>query len=315
MATLAEYTTDAKLAAIAAHFDLGEVQTYQRARGTNENYLVTTGRGEYLFKIIVNTTLEEILRGLPFLQRLEEQGFAATAYYLKAPDGGVFYHGPECDAVVLRCLPGSMPDPSLAVCREIGAVLARLHLVPCANLPEKRHWIDAHYLPESIESAVKMYGTERLRETLKIFNSLEHFQPATFPQSIVHGDLDTTNCLFEGERLVAFVDWQEIGVGAALLDFMQTVFGFCFVEQEEGSNYWAIFDPALYRVLYESYTSVRPFSAYELAHFDAAMRYAGLTQPVWSMLAWEQYHPGQEMIETNLLYWKYGLDQLTLPTF
>lgn len=313
MATSSDRELEARLTAIAAHFALGEVQSYQRAPGTNENYLVTTGRGAYLFKIIVNTTLKEILSGLPFLQRLEEEGFAATAYYVRAPDGQPFYHGPDCDAVVLRRLPGEMPAPSLAVCREIGAALAQLHLIPCANLPEKRHWIDAHYLPEAIEAAVKIYGADRLRETLKVFHSLEHFQPATFPQCIVHGDLDTTNCLFEGERLVAFVDWQDMGVGAALMDFVQTVIGFCFVDQDKDSDYWALFDLALYRALYESYTNVRPFSGHELAHLDAALKYVGLTQPVWAMLTWEQYHPGREMIETNLLYWKYALDQLTLP--
>lgn len=137
-----ESALEARLAAIAAHFDLGEVQTHLRVSGTNENYLVS-----------------------------------------------------------------------------------------CTDLPEKRHWIDEHYLPEAIEAAVHMYGAERLRETLNVFHSLEHFQPATFPQSIVHGDLDPSNCLFEGEKLVAFVDWQEIGVGAALMDFVQTALGFCFVDQ------------------------------------------------------------------------------------
>jgi len=256
---------------------------------------------------------EDVIKGLPFLQRLEEWQFEATAYYLQSPSGSVAYSSPDCDAVVIRRLPGRMPKFSVAVNREIGVHLAQLHLIPCDGLPEKRHWIDARYLPEAIQAASRKYGTERLRKTLTVFRSLEDFKPATFPQSIVHGDLETTNCLFEGDRLVAFVDWQEIGVSAALMDFVSTVLGFCFVEQPEGSDYWAIFDPELYRTLFESYTSVRPFSAYELAHLDAALKYVGLTQPVWSMLMWEQYHPNQEMIETNMLYWKFGLHEMMLP--
>lgn len=315
MTTTSERTLEEKLAAVADYFGLGQVQSYERASGTNQNYLVATTEGDYLFKLIINTTLEDVLNGLPFLQRLEEQGFAATAYYLRSPDGQVAYTSPDCDAVVLRRLPGNMPEPSQAVCREIGAALARLHLVPCDKLPEKRHWLDAHYLPASIQAALEMYGAERLRETLKVFNSLSAFRPASFPQAIIHGDLDTTNCLFEGERLVAFVDWQEIGVSAALMDFVQTVQGFCFIQHYENSKYWAVFDPELYRALYESYTSVRPLSEYEREHLDDAMKYVGLTQPVWSMLAWKQYHPDREMIETNTLYWAFGLDKLTLPVF
>lgn len=177
-----------------------------------------------------------MLNGLPFLQRLEEQQFSMTAYYLQSPGGSVAYHSPDCDAVVLDRLPGEIPEPSLAVSRQIGTYLARLHLIPCANLPEKRHWLDARYLPEMLQKATEMYGEERLSETRKVFASLKDFKPATFPQAIIHGDLGTVNCLFEDERLVAFVDWQEVGVSAALMDFVQTVQGFCFVEIGSSMN-------------------------------------------------------------------------------
>jgi len=313
MATTSERTLEAKLNAIADHFGLGDVPDNQPASGTNQNYLVTTSNGSYLFKIIVNTTLEDILSGLPFLQRLEEQRFSMTAYYLLSPSGDVAYHSPDCDAVVLQRLPGAMPEPSVAVCRQIGMHLAQLHLIPCDNLPEKHHWLDVHYIPEMLQKALALHGEAKMSETLKIVASLKNFKPATFPQAIIHGDLDTSNCLFEGEQLVAFLDWQDVGVCASLIDFVQSALGFCFVDQPAGSDYWALFDTELYRALYESYTSVQPFSEYEREHLDDALRYAGITQPVWSMAVWEQYHPGQTMIETNTLYWKYDLDKLTLP--
>lgn len=313
MTTPSERALETKLAAIAEQFALGQVYSHLRAPGTNDNYFVTTDCGDYLFKIIVNTTLDEIRSGLPFLQRLQEQGFEATAYYFKAPDGQIFYRSPDCTAVVLSRLPGSNPEPSLVVSHEIGIHLAQLHLIPYTGLPEKRHWLDEHYLPEAIQAAVKLHGEEKLSETLKVFNSLHNFKPTSFPQAIIHGDLDLTNCLFEGERLVAFVDWQESGVSAALMDFVQTALGFCFIEHTDDSHYWANFDPELYRALYEGYTSVRPFSAYEKAHLNEALKYVGLTQPVWSMLAWQQYHSGKEMVETTRLYWAFGLDKLRLP--
>src|SRR5579885_1477586 len=202
-------TLDEKLAAIANHFGLGQIQSFERAPGTNENYIVNTTEGDYLFKIIVNTTLEDILRGLPFLQRLQAYHFEATAYYLQAPDGSMCYSSPDCEAVVMHRLQGAMPELSDAVNREVGAHLAKLHLIPCDGLPEKRHWLDARYLPEAIQTAGELYGSAALGKTLQVFDSLRAFQPARLPQSIIHGDLDTNNCLFEGERLVAFVDWQE----------------------------------------------------------------------------------------------------------
>jgi Ser/Thr protein kinase RdoA (MazF antagonist) len=315
MMPASERIPTATLAATAEHFALGKIHDATRMPGTNQNYLVTTDSGTYLFKIIVNTTLDDILQSLPFLQRIEKHGFPAVSY-CQAPDGQVFYHSPADDVVVLPSLPGSMPSPSLTINRAVGSALATLHQIPCEQLPPKPHWLDTHYLPEAIEAATQLYGAERLQETLNVFHALEHFQPAAFPQNIVHGDLDPSNCLFEEDRLVAFVDWQEVGIGAALLDFASTVLGFCFVEQPDGSQSLdTTFDPRSYAALYEGYISVRPFSLEEKAHLGDALKYVGLTQPVWSMLHWEQYHPGQEMQETQTMYWHWGLNTLTLPVF
>ncbi len=159
MTTTPERTPEAKLVAIAAHFDLGEIQAYERAPGTNDNYLVTTDRGGYLFKIIVNTTLEDVLNGLPFLQRLKEHGFTATAYYLTPPNGQPFYSSSDCDAVVLHRLSGNMPTLSPTISREVGIALAQLHMVPSNNLPDKRHWLDVRYLPEAIDTNLQLRVT------------------------------------------------------------------------------------------------------------------------------------------------------------
>lgn len=71
MTTPPERIPEAKLAAIADYFSLGKILHHHRVlHSTNQNYLVTTTRSEYLFKIIVNTTLEDVLNGLPFLKLL-----------------------------------------------------------------------------------------------------------------------------------------------------------------------------------------------------------------------------------------------------
>jgi len=195
--TLAKPAIKQQLQIIADHFGLGTIAAKpRRTMGTNQNYFVTTDRGRFLFKVVVNTTLDDIERGLPYLDRLEEYGFPMTAYYLKAPAGSAIYHDGDVVAVVLRKLKGTNPLLSEQVCREVGVALARLHLIPAADLPSKRHWIDNGYLPEAIALARQTIGEETLKETLKVFDSFAGFRPAAFPQSIVHGDLDSTNCLF-----------------------------------------------------------------------------------------------------------------------
>ncbi|MDQ6661570.1 MAG: phosphotransferase [Chloroflexota bacterium] len=305
-------STTQKLQAIADYFALGTIRQRERAMGTNDNYFVTTDQGEFLLKIIVNTTLEDIANGLPFLQRLEAYHFPA-AYYIRAA-GSSIYQSDDCIGVALPRLSGEMPELTEQVCRAIGINLARLHLIPHAGLPPKWNWLEQGYLPQTIQQVTQQFGAETIPETLKEFAMIQDFQPDTFPQSIIHADLDGSNCLFDGNRLVAFIDWQDVGVGASILDFAMAVLGFCFHE-EEIPIYHATFDPALYTAFYEGYTAIRPLSEHEEAHIDPALKYVGLTQPVWAMSVWDQYHPGQKLIETTRLYWAFGLDTLKLPTF
>lgn len=308
-----DHNVKQKLADIVRHFELGSItSTPRRAMGTNQNYFITTTRGQFLVKLIVNAPLEEIAQGLPYLDRLEEYDFPAAAYYIKAPDGSAIYENADTCAVVLRKLKGKMPELSTPVSKEAGMALARLHLIPADGLPPKRHWIDNNYLPEAIELARKTLGDHELQQTLDVYASFKDFKPKTFPQSIVHGDLDLTNCLFVGNRLSAMLDWQEVGVGASILDFAMGVLGFCFVESTD-PEYRGTFDPQLYKAFYAGYSQVRPLSQAEQDAIETAVKYAGLTQPVWSMLYWDQYHPGVDLVETNTLYWRFGLDTWTLP--
>jgi Ser/Thr protein kinase RdoA (MazF antagonist) len=83
---------------------LGTIQSAARVGGTNDNFAVTTDRGEFIVKFIVNATVEDFARGLPFLDRLEAAGFPLSVPYLRVPDGAVVYHDGEGAAVVLHRL-------------------------------------------------------------------------------------------------------------------------------------------------------------------------------------------------------------------
>jgi Ser/Thr protein kinase RdoA (MazF antagonist) len=303
---------DARLDAVARAFDLGALESLARVGGTNDNYRVVTRRGAFIVKFLVNTSVEDLARGLPFLERLEAAGFPALVTYLRTPDGDVFYRDREGAAVVLPQLSGEMPDGRPQVCYEVGRNLAQLHLVAEEGLPEKAHWLDDGYLSGALAALRETVGAERIAGLLRAFAELGDFDPAALPHSIIHGDLDRTNCLFDGDRLVAFLDWQDVGVGATLLDFAMTILGFCFVE-ETAPPWHATFDPAAYANLYAGYAAVRPLTAAERSYVNEALQYVGLTQPAWSLLHWGQYHPNEPLDELKTLYWRFGLDMLRLP--
>jgi Ser/Thr protein kinase RdoA (MazF antagonist) len=278
--------------------------------GTNDNFAITTTTGTYLCKIVVNTTIDDILAGLPFLRRIEEHGFTVAVTYLKTTDGRTAYEAPDFAAVVLPFLDGQRPVPSAAVNHEVGAALARLHEIPADGLPHKPHWFDGRYLSETLEVALRRHGADLMPETLRVIDSLRGFNPDEFPQVIIHGDVDPSNSLMT-EAGIRFLDWQDVAIGAAIMDVAGTALGFCFVQQ---GDQWR-FDSELYDALAEGYGSVRRLGRAEAEHLGDAMRYIAITQPVWSMSVWDQYHPGQPMIETSLFYWVYGMDEVRLPAW
>jgi Ser/Thr protein kinase RdoA (MazF antagonist) len=297
-----------RLSIIAAAYGLGDVLGHRRMGGTNDNYAITTPSGAYLCKILVNTTVDNILAGLPFLRRLEEYGFTKAVPYLRTPDGRTVLQEPDFAAVVLPFLDGTRPVPSVEVSREVGVVLARMHQVPADGLPDKRHWIDGRYLPETLAAALQRHGADRMPETLRVVDDLRGFDPRAFPQVIIHGDLDCSNSLMT-DAGIRFLDWQDVAVGAAIMDVAGAVLGYCFTKRGEQWD----FQPDLYDVLASAYGSIRRLSRFEIDNLGAAVRYVAITQPIWLMSVWDQYRAGQEMDETSLFYWAYGLYRLCLP--
>ena len=301
----------AKLQAISNYFDLGSIRDVNAATGTNQNYFVLTDAGEFLFKIIVNISLEGMEQAIAYLNRLEEYQFSAALYYIKSPAGSSIYRDDDCIAVACKKLRGRPATVSENDCREIGIHLAKLHLISPVSLPEKRNWLDNNYLPEIVEDAKKIIGPGKLEKTLKAYSSFSDFKPETFPQSIVHGDLGGDNCLFVGDRLCAFLDWEEVGIGASVLDFAITILGSCFLEVMY-PEFRGTFESNAYKSLYNGYNKVRPLTQYEQDYLETALKYVGLTQSVWSMLHWPQYHPAEELEETKTLFWRFGLDRVSL---
>ncbi len=61
---MTRFATERQLAAISSYFDLGSVLSQQQVGGNaNENYLVTTEMGEFIFKLLLNHPLEDSATG------------------------------------------------------------------------------------------------------------------------------------------------------------------------------------------------------------------------------------------------------------
>jgi len=289
-----------QLAAIAAYFELGSVLSQQRVGGyANENYLVTTEAGVFVFKLLLNHPLEDFQQELIYLQRLEKYAYPA-AYYLPSPHIIPFYQDGNVIAVVMQKKEGHAPEKSMAVSREIGSRLAQLHLIPNASLPGKGSWMNANYILEALDIAQHTGNKIETDRFLQAYQQVCSFQPGVLPQSIIHGDVTPDNCLFIDDQLSALLDWEEVTIGASLLDFAMATLMFCFVRR--------VFQPPLLISLLDGYTQRRPLMKEELGQLEVAVKHAGLMISTYFLLQSLQDPSVESAKDLQGFYWQCGLD-------
>ena len=285
----------AQFETISSYFGLGSVLSQQRVGGNaNENYLVTTEAGEFIFKFLLNYPLEVLQQEMIFLQRLKDHAYPA-AYYLSPPHGPSFYQDQNILVVVQKKLAGHIPERSAAVNREFGLHLARLHLLPTHTLPNKRSWMNANYLPEALKVAQQTGANQEMSRFLQAYEQVRHFQPATLRQSIIHGDATLYNCLFVGDHLSALLDWEEVTIGTSLLDLAMTVLMFCFVKR--------VFQPPLLTSLLDGYMQIRPLIKEEREQLEVAVKYAGLMVSTYFLLQSLQDRSSESAKDLQEFYW------------
>lgn len=293
-----------QLETISRYFGLGHVLEAQRVGGhANKNYVVTTPQGAFVLKLLLNHPRADLELEQSYLNRLEASAFPA-AYYLQSPSGSFCYQDEQLLAVALPKKEGGIPEKSEPVIRELGAHLARLHLLPTDGLPPKISWMNPSYLPEALEVARQHLELHEVDPFLQAYEAIRHFQPIQLPQSIIHGDVVPENCLYLGTRLVALLDWEEVTVGASLFDLAISLLLFCFVKRQ--------FQPNFYASLLDGYTAIRPLTKEEYDQLEVAVKYVGLTISTYFLLQFLVYHPDEHLAAMRTFYWDYHLDMWTL---
>lgn len=100
----------------------------------------------------------------------------------------------------------------------------------------------------------------RLRDVL---DELDANEPKGLAHGVVHGDLFRDNVRFEGERIVALLDWESASDGVLAYDLMVTVLAWCFGDR---------FDWELARSMVQAYDGERPLTEVEWS----ALRHLGM---------------------------------------
>ena len=172
-------------------------------------------------------------------------------------------------------LQGKEPHPSPNTLAQLGEALAKLHCIPpISGLPRFAMGI-SQMTPFFKEVQGTKFATHPFVESLK--SQLESMEPqlnAPLPTGLLHGDLFLDNTLFDGDEMVAILDFEEGCYDTLLIDVGMTLIGCCYTPQHQ-------LDIEAAKRFLDTYNASRPLTESEWKHLDCFVHYAALSIAFW----------------------------------
>ena len=249
---------------------------------TNTNYFVTTDSGRYVLTLFEKNSFEELPYFLSLMAHLADHGVPCPHPIASLKDG---YLGSlrEKPAALVTCLRGgSIDDPGTAHCREMGGVLARLHIAgqsfdQTMINPRGTEWWRA--TAATVQPFLDTAERALLAEELAYQSA---FRGDALPRGVIHADLFRDNVLFEGEQLTGLIDFYYACNDVLAYDLAITVNDWC--SHADGS-----LDENRLRALLLAYHAVRPLSSAEQLAWPTLLRAAALR--FWLSRLYDKHYP------------------------
>lgn len=291
---MAQYTTltSTQLANIVSHYAIGTPINLEEMVGGfgNSNFKLTTSKGVFLLKICDEKTTDELLLQISLLAHLQEHGYP-TPYPIPQKNGESLHSSQDLRIIIYPFLNGATPQPSQRVLKQIGEALARLHRIsPLMELPR---------FPMGLSQIVPFI--EEVKETefknhpfvLWLKSELDWMIPILkkpLPSGLLHGDLFLDNTLFDGEKMVTVLDFEEGCHDTLLIDIAMTIIGCCYTDDH-------LLDEKLVNSFLDAYNSIRPISDEEYKGIDSYVHYAALTIAFWRFRQFNLRRPDKKSAE------------------
>ncbi len=259
--------TDEQAKSLLNQYDLGEFKSIEGilAGIENSNFYLDTSKGRYVLTVFERLTEDQLPYYLQLTHHLTKKGLNVSGP-IPTKTGPLFTHvnGKPCS--IAPCIAGQFePEPSVEVCGEMGAFLAKIHLAvedfPYMQENQKgmKFWKESFplllpYLEQESAELLEeeVFRMERLFETGK-YKSLK--------KGAVHADLFRNNALVETkdgkQHLAGVIDFYFACNEPFLFDLAVTLNDWC-VDLETGE-----FIPEKATAFLREYNAIRPLSEQE----------------------------------------------------
>ncbi|KAF1070125.1 MAG: Homoserine kinase [Pseudomonas citronellolis] len=280
------------LEAFLAPYGLGRLRDFRGiAEGSeNSNFFVSLEQGEYVLTLVERGPVQDLPFFIELLDILHEADLPVP-YALRTGTGEALRQLEGRPALLQPRLAGRHESqPNAHHCREVGDLLARLHLATTERILERPSdrgldWM----LEQGAVQAAKLPEAARrlLQAALQDIEQLQRAQP-NLPRANLHADLFRDNVLFDGPHLAGLIDFYNACSGWMLYDLAIAVNDWCSTAGGE-------LDRPRAQALLAAYAARRPFTAAEAQCWTVMLRVACVRFWLSRLIAAEAF-AGQDVL-------------------
>jgi homoserine kinase type II len=280
---------------------LGTLQTLAGCAGgiENTNYFATTDDAPYVLTLFERLSMDQLPFYLRLMKHLAHHGIPVPDPATNR-DGDVVHTLKGKPAAVVNRLRGKselLPTP--VHCRQVGAMLARMHLAGRDFSMQQPNLRGLDWWNETVPVVIPFVSSEQaalLQSELAYQNHVSTFSAyGALPRGPIHADLFRDNVMFEssGEEttepaLTGFFDFYFAGVDSWLFDIAVCLNDWC-IDLPTGAR-----DDERTRAFLDAYTTVRPLQVQERQLLPAMARAAALR--FWISRLWDLHLPREASV-------------------
>lgn len=285
-----QYTTlsTEELTHILKHYEIGSLIKLEDIQGGygNSNFKLATTEGTFLLKICDEKNVDQLKMQVQLLDHLQQYAYP-TVYPILQKNREALLISDKFHVMIYPFLNGGTPQPNKQVSTQIGAALGKLHSIPpLPDLPCFPMGI-SEIIPFLEEVKVSQFSDHPFVIWLK--SELEWIQPELsrpLPTGLLHGDLFLDNTLFDGDKMVAIIDFEEVCYDKMMIDVGITIIGCCYTAQHQ-------LDPVSVHGFLETYNAIRSMTDAEWDSLDCYVHYAALCIAFWRFRQFNIRHPDE----------------------
>jgi homoserine kinase type II len=247
---------------------------------SNSNYRIDLQNNKsVLLKISNDKNFHQLEEEQSILHKLKEIDHPLSLAPLQTLDGRFVYQFENFHGVIFPFVHGEIKKPNLQVCFQIGEALAKLHLYgKKIDLDTIRHHGQVGFDHNHLEakSEVIQYITGLYEECCDLLPNVSSafFQLLNQKTGLIHGDLYYDNVLFQNDKVLTLLDFEQAGVGPLLLDIGISISGTCLNQQKE-------LDRQLIQSYLQGYQNVAPLNDDELKYIDDSIILGLISIALW----------------------------------